>query len=175
MQPQETAMSEHSNPDDRLFSIAERDMVDQTSPLALDKLSKEALQSLAKRLRSARDRARRIGRQQRREIRGKADPKGNQPARDNAGTEAKAQALVEALNRVSGAIRKLKAPTQAQLTRKAAGMKRSAAVTRHPGPGNTTSKGMQPIVSPQRTTKPDPREIGRVSQAGKVSQAKRDR
>jgi hypothetical protein len=168
-------MSEHSNPDDRLFSIAERDMVEQTSPLALDKLSKEALQSLAKRLRSARDRARRIGRQQRREIRGKADPKGNEPARENAGTEAKAQALVEALNRVSGALRKLKAPTQAELTRKAAAMKRAAAVPQHPGPGSTTSKGMQPIVSRQRTTKPDPREIGRVSQAGKVAQAKRDR
>ncbi len=168
-------MSEHSNPNDRLFSIAERDLVDQTIPLALDKLSKEALQALAKRLRSARDRARRIGRQQRREIRGKADPKGNEPARDNAGTEAKAQALVEALNRVSGAIRKLKAPTQAELTRKAAALKRAAAVPQHPGPGNPTSKGMQPVVSRQRTTKPDPREIGRVSQAGKVAQAKRDR
>ena len=51
-------MSEHSNLDNRLFSIAEREMVEQTSPLALDKLSKEALQALAKRLRSARDRAR---------------------------------------------------------------------------------------------------------------------
>jgi hypothetical protein len=76
---------------------------------------------------------------------------------------------------VSGALRKLKAPTQAELTRKAAAMKRAAAVPQHPGPSNTASKGMQPIVSRQRTTKPDPREIGRVSQAGKVAQAKRDR
>ncbi len=168
-------MSDHSNPDDRLFNTAERDMVEQTSPVVLEKLSKEALQALAKRLRSARDRARRIGRQQKREIRGKADPKGNAPARDNAGTEAKAQALVEALNRVTVALRKLKAPTQAELTRKAAAMKRAAANPQRPGPGNTASQGMQPIASRQRTTTPDPREIGRVSQADKVAQAKRDR
>jgi hypothetical protein len=168
-------MSKHSDPGDRLLSVAERDMVEQTKPPALEKLSMEALQALARRLRSARDRARRIARQQRREIRGKADPKGNELARDNAGTEAKAQVLVEALNQVTGALKKLNAPSQAELTRKAAAMKRSAPVPQHPTPGSTESESMQPKASRQRTTKPDPREIGRVSQAGKVAQAKRDR
>jgi hypothetical protein len=168
-------MSEHSNSDDRLLNAAEREMVEQSNPPTLDELSKEALESLAKRLRSARDRARRIGRQQRREIRGKADPKGSEPARDNTGTEAKAQALVEALSRVSGALRKLKAPTQAELTRKAAAMKRAAASAQHPAPGNTKSTGMQPVVNRKPKTRTDPREVGRVSQAGKVAQAKRDR
>ena len=168
-------MSEHANPDDRLFSLAEREMVDQTKPVALQGLSKDALQALAKRLRSARDRARRIGRQQKREIRGKTDPKGATPARDNAGTEAKAEALVEALKRVTEALRKLNAPTQAELMRKAAAMKRAAPAPQHPGSGNTSSKGMQSKPSSRPTVKSDPREIGRVSQAGKVAQAKRDR
>jgi len=91
------------------------------------------LEALAKRLRSARDRVPRIGRQQKLEIRGKADPKGSVPARDNAGTEAKAQALVEALKRVTETLRKLNVPTQAQIMRKAAAMKRAAPTTRQSG------------------------------------------
>jgi hypothetical protein len=171
----ETMVSEHSNPEDRLLSLVEREMVEQTKPPALDGLSKEALQALAKRLRSARDRARRIGRQQKREIRGKADPKGATLARDNAGTEAKAQILVDALKRVTDAVRKLNAPTQAELLRKAAAMKRSAPAPQHPGSGHTASKSMRSKPSGRPTVKSDPREIGRVSQAGKVAQAKRDR
>jgi hypothetical protein len=172
---QESAMSEQSNSEDRLISVVEHQMVVQTKSPALDELSREALQALAKRLRSARNRALRIARQQKREIRGKADPKGALPARDNAGTEAKAQALIEAVNRVTGALQKLSALSQSGLTRKAAVMKRAAPTPRHPGPGTTASKGMQPKASRRPKVKSDPREIGRVSQAGKVAQAKRDR
>src|SRR5271166_3113410 len=97
----EEAMTGHVDPEDRLLSVDER--------------SREELQALSKRLRQARDRARRIGWQQKREIRGKADPKGAVPVRDNVGTEAKARVLVEALVRVAAALRKLNGPTQAQL------------------------------------------------------------
>ncbi len=168
-------MSERAHPDDRLFNAAEREMVERTKPPVLDELSKEALQALAKRLRSARDRARRIGRQQKREIRGKADPKGAVAAGDNAGTEAKAEALVAAISRVTGALRKLSAPTQIELTRKAVAMKRAAPVAQHPGAGSTASKGMIAKASRRPTVKSDSREVGRVSQAGKIAQAKRDR
>ncbi len=96
-------------------------------------------------------------------------------ARDNLRTEAKAQALVEAVDRATGALRKLSAPSQAELTRKAAAMKRAAAGPQHPNPGSTASTGMQPKMSRRPTVKSDPREIGRASQAGKVAQAKRDR
>ena len=56
------------------------------------------------------------------------------PARDNTGTEAKAQVLVDALKRVTGALRKLAAPTQAELTRKAAASKRAASATKESRP-----------------------------------------
>ena len=46
---------------------------------------------------------------------------------------------------------------------------------KHPGPGRTASDGMKAKVSKQRTVRMDPREIGRVSKATKVAQAKRDR
>jgi hypothetical protein len=171
----ESAMTEQPNPDDRLLNLAERELVDQTRPPVIGQHSKDALHALARRLRQARDRARRIGRQQTREIRGKADPKGATPARDNAGTEAKAQVLIEALGRVTAALRQLDAPTQAEVLRKAAAMKRSASVPSHPSGGKTASSGMQPKISRRPTVKADPREAGRVSQAVKVAQAKRDR
>jgi len=167
-------MSETSNADDRLLSVAEREMVAQTRTPAIGKLSKVDLQALAKRLREARNRARAIGSQQKREMRGKAAPKGAAPARANAGTEAKAQVLVDALKRVAAALRKLNAPKPADVLRQALEKKR-ATPPNHPGAGRTAAKGMQPKVSSRRTVKADPREIGRVSQAVKVAQAKRDR
>jgi hypothetical protein len=170
----ENVMTEQSNAEDRLLSLAERELVDQTRPPVIGGRSKDELHALAKRLRQARDRARRIGRQQTREIRGKSDPKGATPARDNAGTEAKAQVLVDALGRVTAALRKLDGPTQAEVLRKAAAMKRSAAAARHPSGGKTASSGMQPKTSRRPTVKADPREVGRVSQAVKVARAKRD-
>jgi hypothetical protein len=171
---QETAMNEHSDPKDRLLSEGEHDMVAQTKPPVLDQLTKPVLQALVKRLRSARDRARRIGRQQRLEIRGKGEPKGVVPARANAGTEAKAQVLVEAVNRVTAALRKMNTPSRAKPKRKTA-TKSMLPKLPHPVPGKTLSEGMRAKPSRRPTVKLDPREIGRVSRAGKVAQAKRDR
>jgi hypothetical protein len=168
-------MSEPLNPEDRVLSVMEREMVEQSRPPALNELSAEALQDLTVRLRSARDRAQRIARRQIREIRGKADPKGATPARDNAGTEAKAKTLVEALKRVGEALRKRKAPTGPEMMRKAAAMKRAMPAPQYPGAGGTPSKGMQSKPSRRPTVTSDRREIGRVSQAVKVAQAKRDR
>lgn len=168
-------MNEPSNPEDRLLSVAEREMVEQTKPPGAAELSKDDLQALVKRLRQARDRARRIARQQSLEMSGKGEPRGATPARDKAGSEAKAEVLVEALQRVTLALRKLTAPTQAELLRKAAERKHASATTQHPGSGRTATKGMQPKASKRPTVRTDPREIGRVSQAGKVAQRKRDR
>jgi hypothetical protein len=168
-------MSEPSNPEDRLLNLTEREMVAQTRSPGLTKLSKDDLQALGKRLRDARDRARRMARQQSREMSGKALPRGATPARDNAGTEAKAQVLVDALKRVTMALRKLTAPTQLEMLRKAIERKRAAPATERPGSGQAAKKGMQPKVSGRPTVKVDPRETGRVSQTGKIAQKKRDR
>ena len=89
-------MSGHPDSEERLLSVAEREIVALTKPPGLSERTKGELQALGKRLREARDRARRVGRQQKREIRGKSEPRAATPARDNAGTEAKAELLVEA-------------------------------------------------------------------------------
>jgi hypothetical protein len=44
---QERAMSEQSNPEGRLLSVVEAQMVEQTKSPAFDELSREALQALA--------------------------------------------------------------------------------------------------------------------------------
>jgi hypothetical protein len=167
-------MSASVEQEDRLLNASEREMVAQTRPPAVAALTKGDLQALGKRLREARDRSRRNASQQQREIRGKADPRGAAPARDNTGSEGKTEILVEALKRVTAALRKLNRPTMAQVLRKALDAKQ-AAVPQHPSPGRTASKGMQAKDSKQRSVRMDPREVGRASQATKVAQAKRDR
>lgn len=166
-------MTASTEQDDRLLTVSEREMVAQTRPPAVDVLTKEEIQALGKRLREARDRSRRIASQQQREMRGKSDPRGAVPARDNAGSESKTGVLVEALKRITAALRKLNKPTATQVLRKALDAK-SAANPRHPGPGRTASKGMQAKESKQASVRMDPREVGRVSKATKVAQAKRD-
>ena len=167
-------MKASTRDDDRLLNMAERELVAQTRPPVADGLTKEELQALGKRLREARDRSRRIASQQQREMRGKSGPRGAAPARDNTGSEAKTAVLVEALKRVTAALRKLNRPTPAQVLRKALEAKQ-AAVPQHPSAGPTASKGMRATVSKQRSVRVDPREVGRVSKANKVAQAKRDR
>ena len=167
-------MNASTRDDDRLLNMAEREMVAQTRPPIADALTKEELQALGKRLREARDRSRRIASQQQREMRGKSGPRGAAPARDNTGSEAKTAVLVEALKRVTAALRKLNLPTPAQVLRKALEAKQ-AAVPQHPSAGRTASKGMRATVSKQRSVRVDPREVGRVTKANKVAQAKRDR
>ena len=167
-------MNPPTRDDDRLLNLAERDLVAQTRPPIADGLTKEELQALGKRLREARDRSRSIAHRQKREIRGKTGPRGAVPARDNTGSEAKTEVLVEALKRVTAALRRFNRPTAAQVLRKALEAKQ-AAVPHHPGAGPTASKGMRANVSKQRSVRIDPREVGRVSKANKIAQAKRDR
>ena len=154
-------MNASTTNNDRLLNIAERELVAQTWPPIADRLTKEQLQALGKRLREARDRSRRIASQQQREMRGKTGPRGAAPARDNTGSEAKTEVLMEALKRVTAALRKLNRPTAAQVLRKALEAKQ-ATVPQHPSAGATASKGMRAYVSKQRSVRMDPREVGRV-------------
>jgi hypothetical protein len=85
----------------RLLSQAELEAVEPTHYPAICALSRQDLLAAARRLRELRDRARDISRQQRREMRGKAEARGASPARDNTGTSLKKQVLAKALKRVN--------------------------------------------------------------------------
>jgi len=88
------------NTEERALNAAEIEMVNETRPPAIERKTREELKALVHRLRQAHSKALDISNRQQREMRGKAAPHGATPARENAGTVAKAQALQEAIQRV---------------------------------------------------------------------------
>ena len=81
-------MSDRAQLEARLLNVAELEIVNATRPPAIEQLSVEQLKVLAQRLRRARDRAKDIGAQQKREMRGKADPRGTKRGYARKGTSA---------------------------------------------------------------------------------------
>ena len=99
-------LSEAAKLEARLLSGAELELVAITRPPEIERQSVDELKAAARRLREAHDRAKAIGTRQAREMRGKAEPRGATPAKDNSGTVGKAQALREALDRVEAELRR---------------------------------------------------------------------
>ncbi len=99
-------MNDASKEEARLLSGAELELVAVTRPPEIERQSIDELKAVARRLREAHDRAKAIGTRQAREMRGKAEPRGAKPAKDNLGTVAKAQALRDALERVEAELRR---------------------------------------------------------------------
>jgi hypothetical protein len=92
----------------------------------------------------------------------------------------KVRVLFEAIQRVDGELSRREknsagTPSQAELSRHAFELKMSSQASEHPDPGRSASQGMRPKEREEPfkvgTTR---KEIGRVSQAGKVAQARRD-
>ena len=171
-------MSDQTQVEARL-SATELEVVNAARSPAIEQASDEQLKILAQRLRRARDRAKDIAARQKREMRGKTQPKGTKPTRDNTGTLAKAQVLGEAIERVEEELSRREklatTTTQADLSWHALELKLSHPAPLHPGSGATASKGKK---SKERQ-KPlrvgaSKGEVGRVSQEGKVAQARKD-
>jgi hypothetical protein len=145
-------MAQSSKATARLLDKTERDLVAATGRTAVGAHSDAELKDLAAKLRARRDKARDSARQQKREMRGKAEPKGAKAASDNTGTKAKADALTAALKRV-GAERtrraeKAKAPSQRSLARKALALKQRERA-RAQQKSQSANEGMQPIENPK--------------------------
>ena len=95
--------------ENRILTQGEREIVAPTHHPAICDLSRENLTEKRRLLRSYRDKARDVAQQQRREMRGKAEPRGVGAARDNSGTVTKQQIFAQALKRVSREIGRRKA------------------------------------------------------------------
>ena len=173
-------MSDQKQLEARLLKAGELEDVNTTRPPAIEEASGEQLKVLAQRLRRARDRAKDIATRQKREMRGKAEPRGTKPTRDNAGTLAKAQVLGEAIERIEEELSRrenltIATTTQADLSRHALELRLSHPAPPHPGSGHSTSEGMKSKErqKPFRVG-PSKGEVGRISQEGKVAQARKD-
>lgn len=162
----------------RLLAAEELELVSRSHYPEISSLDRGELGEMAKRLRNLRNKARDIAHRQRREIRGKSEPRGAQAARDNTGTEMKRRVLGNALKRVNKELARFAAaeriPSQAEIARRALELKRKNRVVHRPGAGRTAHGGMTPKPSTRPTVESDPREVGRVSQFVKNAQAKRD-
>jgi hypothetical protein len=99
-------MTEAAKLEARLLTAAELALVGITRPPEIERQSVDELKAAARRLREAHDRAKGIGTRQAREMRGKAEPRGAKPAKDNLGTVAKAQVLRDALDRVEAELKR---------------------------------------------------------------------
>ena len=173
-------MSPRPNSQDRLLDASELDIVRATRSPTIEQLSMIKLRALIHRLRKAHDRAQDISTRQRREMRGKVDPRRSKRVRDNTGSMAKVRVLFEAIQRVDQELLHREknttgTPSQAELSRRALERKLSSPVKRYPNAGRTASEGMRQ----KKRKKPvkigtTRKEIGRVSQAGKVAQARKD-
>src|SRR4029079_16313156 len=127
-------MSEQTQLEARLLSAAELEVVNASRPPAIKQASDEQLKVLAQRLRRARGRAKDVAPRQKREMRGKAHPRGAKPTGDNTASLAKAQVLEEAIDGVEKELSRRKnltpaTTTQADLSRHALELKLS-----RPGP-----------------------------------------
>jgi hypothetical protein len=173
-------MSGSADADNRALNAAELDLVKETLPPAIDGKTSEELKALAHRLRTAYQRARDIAQRQQREIRGKAEPHASRPATDAAGSVAKTEALMEAIRRVDEALsRRVEAetgkPSSSEFARRALEMKMAAERGGRPDAGHTANTGPHDKPRTEEFAIGTPRsEMGRVSEQGKVAQARKD-
>ena len=87
--------------EDRALDAEERDLVAKSHHPALQDLSDEDLSQLVKLVRERRDKAKTQANQRRREMRGKAAPKGATPSRSDDGSKTKLAVLAMAVRRLN--------------------------------------------------------------------------
>jgi len=171
-------MSLSKSAEKRMLTADEFEAVNRTRYPAIRELGRKELSDLVAALRKHRDKARDLSRQQRREMRGKAEPRGSTPAADNTGGAMKDQIFAGAVKRLNREIARHESAerrsAQSEKSRHALEVKKAGDKPVRPKPGRTGSRGMKSIPSDEPTVEADPREIGRVSQFVKKAQARRD-
>ena len=94
-------MSLSKSAEKRMLTAEEFETVSRTHHPEIRELSRKQLSDLVRRLREHRDKARDVARQQRREMRGKSEPRGATPAADNTGTAIKSEIFAGAVKRLN--------------------------------------------------------------------------
>lgn len=164
--------------EERALDKAEQELVANTRHPALQELSDKDLSHHIKLLRERRDKAQGEIQRRRREMRGKAAPKGAEAATSAAGNSTKQEVLSQAVRRLNAERtrreRMAAQVSQAELARKALQLKQASTDqgatlnTRH------AHQGMRNAASQRPKNLIRPMELGRQRKAGAVAQAKRD-
>ena len=161
-----------------LLSHDEYEAVRVTHHPTIYDLDNAQLREINLRLREMRDKERTLARQKRREVRGKADARGGSfPGTAERPLQRK-QVLVPALKRVNKEIKRLRnleaRTAHVEAARRALQLRRAAKFNHHPAAGDTAHEGVRPLPSRRRRRIVSRAKVGRISQAGKVAQARRD-
>ncbi|MGH6837836.1 MAG: hypothetical protein ACREDT_03375 [Methylocella sp.] len=162
----------------RLLGADEFTLVEKTHHPALALLPDQDLAELRNLVRERRDRAQDIAARQRREVRGKAAPKGARAATDDSGTREKRDVLAAAMQRLNkeATRRQAKAARQDLIdgAKRALELRRAAETnTTRPTAGRTANEGINPKSSPGYSLR-NPAKLGAIRQHTKNMQAKRD-
>ncbi|HWV53201.1 hypothetical protein [Pseudorhodoplanes sp.] len=163
----------------RALDADERDLVQKSHHPALQQLSDQDLSQLVKLVRERRDRAKTQANQRRREMRGKAAPKGATASKADEGSKAKLAVLAMAVRRLNSETerrRRMRASiAHVESAQRALAMKEAKAENggaafnsrqAHTGMRNKQSQKRQQLLNPM--------ERGRLRKAQAVAQAKRD-
>ena len=162
----------------RALSAEERVLVDKSHHPELQDLNDAELANLVKLLRGQRDKAQTQAHRRRREMRGKAAPKGATASTKDDGSQLKVAVLAMAMRRLNNEIERRRRLTASieliENARKALNMKQGARKdaaelnTRH------AHQGLRVIENAKVGSLIRPMERGRQRAAAKVAQAKRD-
>lgn len=165
--------------EERALTKPERELVSKSRHPAVQELADKELSSLSKLVRERRDKARDEVQRRRREIRGKAAPKGTEAATSADGNKAKLEVLAAAMQRLNAERTRREQMaaqlSQAELSRHALELKLKS----HDDDGapfNTrhAHRGMRKVTTDRAKDLVRPIELGRLRKASSVSQAKRD-
>ena len=156
-----------------LLSHEEYETVRLTHHPAIYDIKADELEAMRPRLRKMRDKERTLGRQKRREGRGKGEARG---AAEHA--LQRKQVFAAALKRVNNEFRRLHdlvaRTAHVEAARKALALHRAANFTTYPAAGATANEGTVSKASIRRRKIITGAKIGRVSQSTRVAQAVRD-
>lgn len=167
--------------EERALNTGELELVEKSRARAVRALTDSQLAALVKRLRVRRDKAKTVAERQRREMRGKARPRGAAPTRDDEGSQLKLTVLSMALERLdTETTRRSTVKAKASLVesaKKALAMKQKAgrAAAKKPAAGKRAAgaglRGKKRIVVENHVPKS---ARGRVRKQTAKVQAKRD-
>ena len=162
----------------RALNAEEHALVEKSHHPTLQEVPDEELANLVKLMRERREKATTQANQRRREMRGKAAPKGATTSRADEGSKLKVAVLAMAMRRLNNEVqrrRRMAARVSlAENAKQALAMKQADA---HTGPAFNSRRaheGMRNSPSKRRQNLIRPMELGRQRQAAKVAQAKRD-
>lgn len=161
-----------------LLSHEEFEAVRRTHHPAIYDVEAADLADLRSRLRKMHDKERTLGRQKRREVRGKAAARGASFPGTAEHPSQRKQVFAAALKRLNREVRRLHNLTartsHVEAARKALALRRAANFVAYPAAGSAAGEGMTLRASTRRRRVVTGAKIGRVSQATKVAQAIRD-